>query len=221
MKNFYPKQYAHDDALSIKHNYLAEQFSDKDEILSKIAEVVERGDYTLGQAVDSFESEYAERVGVKHAIGVGSGTDALFLSMKALGINEGDEVITTPFTFYATIGAIVTAGARPVFVDVSDDFNIDVEKIASAVTDRTKAIVPVHWSGKPCQMDAMQEVSNRFGLDIVEDACHAIDATFDGKAAGSFGKSGCFSMHPLKNLNVWGTVALSALMTTVLLRKSA
>ena len=119
--NFLINQYNRDNALQINHNYLKVQFSDKEAILADIAKLVERGDFTLGAAVDAFEEEFSKRQNVKHAIGVGSGTDALFLSLKALGVSEGDEVITTPFTFYATIGAIVTAGATPVFVDVSDE----------------------------------------------------------------------------------------------------
>jgi dTDP-3-amino-2,3,6-trideoxy-4-keto-D-glucose/dTDP-3-amino-3,4,6-trideoxy-alpha-D-glucose/dTDP-2,6-dideoxy-D-kanosamine transaminase len=204
VKNFLPEQYDRTNALPINHNYLAQQFADRDEILAKIGEVVARGDFTLGRAVDEFEAEYAAIAGTRHAVGVGSGTDALFLSLKALGIAEGDEVITTPYTFFATVGAIVTAGARPVFVDIAEDYNIDPALIERAVTPRTKAILPVHWSGKPCRMHEINGIAERRGLAVVEDACHAIKATLDGKPAGSFGDTGCFSMHPLKNLNVWG-----------------
>ena len=132
--NFYPDQYNKDSQLTINHNYLLEQFSDHDLILEKIKQVVLRGDYTLGSSVDSLEKEYASLIGTKHAIGVGSGTDALFLSLKVLGVDKGDEVITTPFTFFATVGAIVTSGATPVFVDCGDDFNIDPNLIESAIT---------------------------------------------------------------------------------------
>jgi aminotransferase EvaB len=202
--NFLPAQYDATDAKPINHNYLTEQFADYPAIFEKLAEVVRRGDFTLGRAVDEFEQAFAKAAGSKYAIGVGSGTDALFLSLKALDIGPGDEVITTPFTFYATIGSIVTSGARPVFVDVGEDFNIDPSKIEAAITPRTRAIMPVHWSGKPCRMDLIGEIARRRGLAIVEDACHAITATYKGQSAGSFGISGCFSMHPLKNLNVWG-----------------
>ena len=203
-KNFLPEQYDRTGALPINHNYLAEQFSDYEEIFSKIKQVVLKGDFTLGRAVDEFEQQYAEATGSKHAIGVNSGTDALRLSLVGLGIGAGDEVITTPFTFYATIGAIVTVGARPVFVDVQDDFNLDPAKIEAAITPKTKAILPVHWAGKPCRMDDILKIATKYNLRVVEDACHAIKATLDGKYAGSFGDAGCFSMHPLKNLNVWG-----------------
>ena len=206
LKNFYPDQYTNTNRHKINHNYLSEQFLDYEDIFEQIADVVRLGDYTLGSAVDAFESNFAAKVGVKHAIGVGSGTDALFLSLKALGIGNhpDDEVLVPSFTFYATIGAIVTAGAQPVFCEITDDFNIDIKLLEQSVTDRTKAIMPVHWSGKPCDMDILVEFANKHGLHIVEDACHAITARYKGVSAGSFGITGCFSLHPLKNLNVWG-----------------
>lgn len=204
IKNFLPTQYLETNQIPINHNYLARQFADHDVILKKIREVVIRGDFTLGREVDMLEHEYADRNAVKHAISVGSGTDALFLSLKALGIDKGDEVITTPFTFYATIGAIVTAGAVPVFVDVGADYNIDVSKIEEKITSRTKAIMPVHWSGNPCEMDVIEEIAKRYNLAIVSDACHAINASYKGRSSGSLGTLACFSFHPLKNLNVWG-----------------
>ena len=206
--NFLPKQYERDTLLEINHNYLGNQFSDHDVILDKIRQVVIAGDFTLGSAVDHFEARYAKMIRVKHAIGVGSGTDALFLSLKALGIKEGDEVITTSFTFYATIGAIVTAGAKPVFVDILDDYNIDPNQIESKITDKTKAILPVHWAGKPCHMDQINAIAKKYNLFIVEDACHAIRANHKDKPAGSLGDIGCFSFHPLKNLNVWGDAGI-------------
>lgn len=202
--NFLPEQYDRTGALPINHNYLAEQFADYEVIFEKIKQVVRKGDFTLGRAVDEFEQQYAAITGSAHAIGVNSGTDALRLSLVALGVGAGDEVITTPFTFFATIGAIVTTGARPVFVDVQNDFNIDASRIEAAITPRTRAILPVHWSGKPCRMDEIGILAGKHRLFVVEDACHAIKATLDGRPAGSFGDAGCFSMHPLKNLNVWG-----------------
>ena len=202
--NFLPKQYDQNDQFSINHNYLSQQFSDYNVILEKVSKVVQKGDFTLGNAVSYFEDRFSDIVGTNHAIGVGSGTDALFLSLKALGIGEGDEVITTAFTFYATIGAIVTAGAKPVFVDVKDDFNIDPKRISKVISSKTKAIMPVHWTGTPCDMDQILDISRKYNLHIIEDACHAITSSFKNKNAGSFGISGCFSMHPLKNLNVWG-----------------
>ncbi|MGH1349995.1 MAG: DegT/DnrJ/EryC1/StrS family aminotransferase [Methyloligellaceae bacterium] len=204
IENFLPDQYDQTDRCDISHNYLKEQFSDYQKILDKVGEVVQKGDFTLGRAVDAFEARFAKQAGAKFAVGVGSGTDALFLSLKAIGVGPGDEVITTPFTFYATIGAIVTAGAKPVFVDARNDYNIDPELIEIAITKNTKAILPVHWSGKPCDMDPIQQIAKDNELHIVEDACHAITAQYKGRPAGTYGTAGCFSMHPLKNLNVWG-----------------
>lgn len=202
--NFLPEQYRTTNKLAINHNYLAEQFADHDVILAKIREVVIRGDFTLGEEVDKLEAEFAKLCNTKHAVGLGSGTDALFLSLKALGVDKGDEVITTPFTFYATIGAIVTAGATPVFADIGDDFNIDPANIAGKITKKTKAIMPVHWSGRPCEMDDIEAIARAHNIPVVSDACHAIKATYKGRQAGELGTVAGFSFHPLKNLNIWG-----------------
>ncbi len=204
LKNFLPEQYKLDSDLLIKHNYLAEQFSDYEEIWVKIREVVKRGDFTLGRDVDILEQEFSKKFSVKNAVAVGSGTDALFLSLKALGVNGGDEVITTPFTFFATIGAIVTAGAKPIFCDVDFDFNINPSYIESKITKSTKAIMPVHWSGNPCDMNAISALSSNYGIPVVADACHAINANYYGKSSAEIGDIACFSFHPLKNLNIWG-----------------
>ena len=204
VRNFLPEQYQQTGRLTINHNYLAQQFSDFELIFEKLKQVVVRGDFTLGRAVDDFEHEFKKTTKTKHAISVGSGTDALFLSLKALGVKEGDEVITTPFTFYATIGAIVTAGAKPVFADILDDYNLNPDAIEDKITSKTKVILPVHWAGKPCHMEAILSIANRHHLYVVEDACHAISASYKQKPAGSFGHLACFSFHPLKNLNIWG-----------------
>jgi len=201
--NFLPKQYKKDN-LKINHNYLSPQFSDYKKILKKIARIVRKNDFTLGKEVNIFENNIKKLIGAKHVVAVGSGTDAIFLSLKCLGIKEGDEVITTPFTFYATIGAIVTAGAKPVFADVNFDYNIDPKEIEKKITKKTKAIVPVHWGGKICNMKAIMSLSKKYSIPVVEDSCHAILAKKYGKFSGNFGNMGCFSLHPLKNLNVWG-----------------
>lgn len=204
MTNFYPDQYKSDQKFPINHNYLSEQFSDKDIILKKISQVVSDNDFTLGSTVDEVEHLISIQANTNYAIGVGSGTDALFLSLKALGVGPGDEVITSTYTFYATVGAIVTAGATPVFCDCSLDYNIDVSQIHKHITSKTKAIIPVHWSGRPCDMDPLLEIADQAGIHVIEDACHALQAEYNGKRCGSFGITGCFSFHPLKNLNVWG-----------------
>ena len=204
MKNFYPQQYQTDSNFNINHNYLKEQFSDYKEIFNEIEKVVRKGDFTLGQSVNDVEELIAKEASTKYAIGVGSGTDAIFLSLKALGIGAGDEVITTTYTFYATIGAIVTAGARPVFCDIDDDFNINTEEIVSKINSKTKAIIPVHWAGRSCEMEKINKIAFDNNLYVIEDACHAIQGEYKSKRCGSLGDLGCFSFHPLKNLNVWG-----------------
>jgi dTDP-3-amino-2,3,6-trideoxy-4-keto-D-glucose/dTDP-3-amino-3,4,6-trideoxy-alpha-D-glucose/dTDP-2,6-dideoxy-D-kanosamine transaminase len=203
-KNFLPDQYDRTQPLPINHNYLRDQFADVDAILAKVRAVVVQGDFTLGRAVDRLEERYAAMLGAKFAVGLNSGTDALRMGLIAVGVKPGDEVITTPYTFYATIGAIVTVGARPVFVDVGDDMNLDPARIKAAITNKTRAILPVHWSGRPCVMDELNAIAREHGLKVVEDACHAVQATYDNKFAGTLGDVGCFSFHPLKNLNVWG-----------------
>lgn len=200
LENFLPTQYETTGTLPINHNYLTEQFADRDEILAKIREVVVRGDFTLGRAVDEFEEQYAQLTQTKHAIGVGSGTDALFLSLKAIGVKDGDEVITTPYTFYATIGAIVTAGARPVFVDVQDDYNIDPDRIEAAITPKTRAIVPVHYAGVACEMDVIMDIASRHGLLVIEDAAQGILSTYKGRPLGSIGHMAALSFHETKNI---------------------
>ena len=146
----------------------------------------------------------AKIIGAKYAIGVGSGTDALFLSLKVIGVGEGDEVITAPNTFIATVGAIVATGAKPVFVDVTDEYTINPKIIENAITPRVKAIMPVHYAGHPADMIEIMDIAEKHDIPVVEDACQAITAAIDGKCAGTFGITGCFSLHPLKNLNVWG-----------------
>ncbi len=202
--NFLVDQYKKDKKINISHNYLSSQFSDYKKILKKIEKVIKFNDFTLGSEVDLFESNLQKLLKIKYVVAVGSGTDALMLSLKAAGVKEGDEVITTPYTFYATIGAIVTSGAKPVFVDIDYDYNIDVKKIEAKINKKTKAILPVHWSGRICNMKQIKKISKKYKLSIVEDACHAISATYNKQFAGKFGDFGCFSLHPLKNLNVWG-----------------
>ena len=190
--------------MKVKYSYLKEQFADHREIFNIIDELIESGDYTLGKAVEKFEEKFSKLIGTKYAVGVNSGTDALFLSLKAIDVGEGDEVITSPNTFIATVGAIVATGARPVFVDVLEDYTINPDLIEEAITYKTKAIMPVHYAGHPANMPAIMSMADTHGLPVVEDACQAITAAIDSRCAGTFGISGGFSLHPLKNLNVWG-----------------
>ncbi len=190
--------------MKVRYSYLPQQFADPDPILEEIKALVGRGDFTLGKQVAEFEERFAALIGSKYAVGVNSGTDALMLSLKALGVGHGDEVITAANTFIATVGAINALGAKPVFVDVTPYYTMDVSQIEGAITPRTKAIVPVHYTGEPVDMNALMEISEKHGLPIVEDACQSILCEFEGKRAGTFGAMGGFSLHPLKNLNVWG-----------------
>jgi dTDP-4-amino-4,6-dideoxygalactose transaminase len=190
--------------IKVPYSYLLEQFKDSRAVLDDIEQELGKGRFTLGPQVDEFERQFAAACSSAHAVGVNSGTDALILSLKAAGVGPGDEVITVPNTFIATVGAIVATGARPVFVDVKDDYNIDVSRIEAAITPRTRCLLPVHLTGNPVDLDDILALAASRGLPVVEDACHAITATYDGRTCGTFGLTGCFSLHPLKNLNVWG-----------------
>ena len=168
-------------------------------------EVLSSANYIMGKNVLDFEKEFAEYIGVKHAISVGNGTDALVLSLKALGIGANDEVITTPFTFFATAEAISAVGATPVFVDVDKDtFNIDVTQIEGKITNKTKAIMPVHIFGQCADMDEINEIAKKHNLYVIEDACQAIGGKYKGKNVGSLGDIACFSFFPTKNLGCAG-----------------
>ena len=190
--------------MQVKFSYLDRQFSNIDTYFSDLKKFVISGDFTLGNALHEFERQFAALCRIPFAIGVGSGTDALVLSLKVLGIGSGDEVITTPTTFIATVGAIVQAGAKPVFVDSEDGFVIDSSKVEAKLTKRTKAIIPVHYTGNVADMQTLERIARKHNLAIIEDACQAIGAEIDGKPVGSWGVTACFSLHPLKNLNVWG-----------------
>lgn len=176
----------------------------KSEIDSAMQDVLSRGDLILRKDTDEFERRLAEFTGAKYAIGLNSGTDALFLSLLALGIGKGDEVITVSHTFVASIAAIVQVGATPILVDVSDDFVMDTDKLESAITDKTKAIIPVYLNGRMCDMDKVMEIASRHNLFVIEDSAQALGASFNGKKAGSIGKTGCFSFYPAKILGCFG-----------------
>ena len=164
--------------------------------------------FIMGPEVEQFEKAFAELCGVKYALGLNSGTDALFLSMKALGIGPGDEVITAPNSFIASAGSIVAVGARPVFCDVGPDYNMDPASLAKAITPLTKAVMPVHLTGNLADMPAILEITEPRGIWVLEDAAQAVMAALNGQKAGSFGLAGCFSLHPLKNLNCAGDAGM-------------
>jgi len=173
----------------------------RDEVMEAISGVMESQLFILGHEVRQFEEECAAYLGAKHAIGCASGSDALLLALIALGIGPGDEVITSPFTFFATAGSIARLGATPVFVDIDPEtFNIDPRKIETAITPRTKAIMPVHLFGLSAAMDDILSLAKSKGLAVIEDAAQAIGARYEGAGAGTFGEFGCFSFFPSKNL---------------------
>ena len=191
--------------MEVKYVNLGLQYEElRKEILEKIDEIFKSGNYILTEELIKFEENFSRFCQTKYAIGVGSGTDALFLSLKALDIGPGDEVITQPNSFIATAGAIVATGAKPVFVDVRDDFNINPDLIEQAITDKTKAIIPVHLTGRPADLEPIIKIANKYNINVVEDAAQTIGARYYERRIGSFGITGCFSLHPLKNLHVYG-----------------
>ena len=187
----------------VRYSYLPQQFADPSAILEELRRFVPTGDFTLGKPVGEFERRFADVIGTRHAIGCGSGTDALKLPLRALDIGYGDEVITAANTFIATVGAINEIGARPVFVDCDDSFCMDVSRVEAAITPRTKAIMPVHFTGYMTDMRRLMPIAEKHKLPVVEDACQGILADIEGKKSGTWGIAGGFSLHPLKNLNVW------------------
>lgn len=189
--------------MKVRYSYLGQQFANCDELWNNLKKFVATGDFTLGKPLVEFEEKFAALIGSKYAVGVNSGTDAIKLSLKALGVTFGDEVITTANTFVATVGAIVELGAKPVFVDCNDTFCMDVDKVEQVITSKTKAIVPVHFTGYMTDMRKLIPLAEKYKLPIVEDACQSILGAINNRNAGTWGITGAFSLHPLKNLNVW------------------
>jgi len=184
---------------------LASQWSDvRDEVLPLIDEVLSTGKYLEHEFVEQLEIDLAAFLGLKHVVLVNSGTDALLLALHALGVGKGDEVITVPNSFIASVAVIQHLGAVPVMVDVAADHLMDVTKIEAAITPRTKAIMPVHLEGKVCDMTAIRVIATRHNLLVVEDAAQAFGSSFDGLMPGASSDAACFSLHPLKNLNACG-----------------
>ena len=174
------------------------------QLLAAFRRVLSKGKFVLSEVLDDFESEFARFCGTRHAVGVNSGTDALVLALKVVGIQPGDEVITVPNSYLASASAIALAGGTVRFVDVASDMNMDPKALSRAITSKTRAIIPVHLTGRPARMAEILGIARRHGLRVIEDAAQAAGANYRGKPVGSWGDLGCFSFHPLKNLNACG-----------------
>ena len=191
--------------MKVPYIHLGEQHRNiKTEILKSIEVLLDNGSFILGEETSRFEARFAALSETKYAIGVGNGTDTMVLTMRALGIGSGDEVITAPNSYLASASSIALAGAKPVFADVKEDYTIDPVCIEKAITSKTKAIIPVHLTGKPADMDAIMAIAVKYNLHVIEDCAQAVGAKYNGKPVGSFGIVGSFSLHPLKNLGACG-----------------
>lgn len=200
--------------LRAQHNSL------RDELLAAMHRVMDSQQFVLGPEVQAFEGEISRYTKTRHAVGCASGSDALLLALMALGVKAGDEVITSPFTFFATAGAIARVGARPVFVDIDPlTYNIDPTAIEAAITPRTRAIMPVHLYGQCAEMSPLLGISERHRLPLIEDAAQAIGSEDRGRAAGSMGMIGCFSFYPTKNLGAAGDAGLLTTNDNVLAQR--
>lgn len=181
------------------------QYQDlKQELDAAYFEIMENGDFILRRHLEEFERSIADYVGCKHAIGVNTGTDALYLCAHACSWQPGDEIITVAHTFVATVGSIAVRGATPVLIDVAEDYNMDVSQLEAAITPKTKAIIPVHLNGHPCDMDAIMGIAEKHKLTVIEDAAQALGASYKGKRCSSFGLAGIFSFYPAKMLGTAG-----------------
>jgi len=188
----------------VNYNYLSEEFKYTEKIFSEWKKLINTTEFTLGYKVNEFEKKFAKYIGAKYCISTNNGTDALILSLKSLGIQKGDEIITVSNTFYATVGAIVACGAKPILVDCDDRYQIDIKEIEKKINKKTKAIMPVHWGGASPDMFSIIKLAKKHKIYVVEDACMGIGAKIKGKSPGTFGIINAFSMHPLKSLNVMG-----------------
>jgi len=189
--------------MKVRYSYLPQQFGDCEDLWKELRDFVPTGDFTLGKPLTKFEESFAELIGTKYAIGVNSGTDAIKLSLKAIGIEPGDEVITAANTFVATVGAICELGATPIFVDCDDTFCMNVNLVEEKITKKTKAFLPVHYTGYMTDMRKINHLYEKYDIPVIEDACQSILGAIDGQNAGTWGHAGAFSLHPLKNINVW------------------
>src|SRR3990167_1607098 len=194
---------------SIPYTNLSSQTAEiKTELLSAVEAVLDSGNYILGPNVLEFEKKFASYCHAKYGVGVANGTSSLYLVLKAIGVKEGDEVITAPNSFISSASSIALTGAKPVFADISEDMNIDPLKIESAITPNTKAIIPVHLTGRPAQMDEIMRIAQKYNLFVLEDAAQAVGAKLHGKPVGAFGDAASFSLHPLKNLFAYGDAGI-------------
>ena len=182
-------------------NLPSQYLEHREEILNAIDNVMKSGQYIMGPDVEQFEKSFATLCGTKHAISVADGTESLMLSMKIFGIGPGDEVITAPNSWISSASSITHVGATPVFVDVRKDQNIDPDQIEKKITKNTKAIMPVHLTGKIADMNPIMELAKKYNLKVIEDAAQSVGAKYHGKGSGSIGDVGSFSLHPLKNLS--------------------
>ena len=189
--------------MKINYSYLPRQFKNSDVLWKKLKAFVATGDFTLGKELKVFEKNFAKLIGVKFAVGVNSGTDALKLSLKAIDVKPNDEIITAANTFVATVGAIAEVGAKIKFIDCDDTFCMNVDLIEKAITKKTKVIMPVHFTGSMPNMVKLNKISRKYNIPIIEDACQSILGSYNGKKSGTWGLTGAFSFHPLKNINVW------------------
>lgn len=194
------KKYPKIDLIDLKKRYIDE----KDQLLKCFDRVLKNGSLILTDEVQNFEKKICDYTKSKYCLGLNSGTDALMMSLWSLNIGKGDEVITSPLSFVASIGSIIHVGAKPVFVDVKDDLNLNENLIEKAITKKTKAIMPVHWTGKVCNMSKIIQIAKKNKLHVIEDAAQAMGSYFKNKHAGVFGSISAFSTHPLKNLNAVG-----------------
>jgi dTDP-4-amino-4,6-dideoxygalactose transaminase len=190
--------------MKISYVDLSYKNKSKKDLIKVFKKVLDKGQFVGGNEIDLFEKKIARLCETKYAVALNSGTDALTLALHLLGVRKGDEVITPPNSFIASTAVIVHLGAKPVFVDVLSDQNIDPNKIQSAITKKTKVIMPVHLSGRMCQMDKIMSIAKKNKLSVVEDAAQSIGSKYKNKMSGSYGDFGCFSAHPLKNLNALG-----------------
>ncbi len=200
-------------------NFPAQFEEERAELIPLLEEVFRRGDFVGGAAVEALEQDLAEYLGVPYVVALNSGTDALILGLKALEIGPGDEVITPPNSFVASAAAIVAVGAKPVFADVQADQNIDPAAVAAAITPNTRAIMPVHIAGRPADMMAILALAERYNLAVIEDAAQSIGTRLNGRMTGTFGQVGCFSGHPLKNLNAAGDAGFLATTDAAIARQ--